>query len=155
MQAVTHKVLQGAVSALSNLERHVVPEDLERAATRIAKARRVDCYGVGNVSMFMASDAQARFARLGMNGGAYFDAHLQLISAATMTRRDVVLAISYVGPACAACCRRSRSPASRARWWWRSPSRARRSRRWPTSSCRSSFPSTARCVSAPRPIWRN
>ena len=45
----------------------------------------------------MASDAQARFARLGMNGGAYFDAHLQLISAATMTRRDVVLAISYVG----------------------------------------------------------
>ena len=97
MQAVTHKVLQDAVSALSNLERHVVPEDLERAATRIARARRVDCYGVGNVSMFMASDAQARFARLGMNGGAYFDAHLQLISAATMTRRDVVLAISYVG----------------------------------------------------------
>jgi RpiR family carbohydrate utilization transcriptional regulator len=47
--------------------------------------------------MFMASDAQARFARLGMSGGAYFDAHLQLISAATMTRRDVVLAISYVG----------------------------------------------------------
>ena len=97
MQAVTHKVLQDAVSALSNLERHVVPEDLERAATRIAKANRVDCYGVGNVSMFMASDAQARFARLGMNAGAYFDAHLQLISAATTTRRDVVLAISYVG----------------------------------------------------------
>src|SRR6186713_1981537 len=88
MQAVTHKVLQDAVSALSNLE---------RAATRIARARRVDCYGVGNVSMFMASDAQARFARLGMNSGAYFDAHLQLISAATMTKRDVVLAISYVG----------------------------------------------------------
>ena len=73
MQVVTHKVLQDAVSALSNLERHVVPEDLERAATRIARAHRVDCYGVGNVSMFMASDAQARFARLGMNGGAYFD----------------------------------------------------------------------------------
>ena len=97
MQTVTHKVLQDALSALGSLERDVVPEDLERAATRIAKADRVDCYGVGNVSMFMASDAQARFARLGMNSGAYFDAHLQLISAATMTRRDVVLAISYVG----------------------------------------------------------
>ena len=97
MQSVTHKVLQDAISALSNLEQHVVPEDLERAATRIARARRVDCYGVGNVSMFMASDAQARFARLGMNCGAYFDAHLQLISAATMGKRDVVLAISYVG----------------------------------------------------------
>ena len=99
----------------SNLERHVVPEDLERAATRIARARRVDCYGVGNVSMFMASDAQARFARLGMNGGAYFDAHLQLISAATMTKRDVVARDLLRRPACAACCRRSRSRASRAR----------------------------------------
>jgi RpiR family carbohydrate utilization transcriptional regulator len=97
MQTVTHKVLQGAVSALANLEQHVVPEELERAAGRIAKARRVDCYGVGNVSMFMASDAQARFARLGLNSSAYFDAHLQLISAATMNKNDVVLAISYVG----------------------------------------------------------
>ena len=97
MQAVAHKVLHDAVSALANLERHVVAEDLERAATRIARAHRIDCYGVGNVSVFMASDAQARFARLGINAGAYFDAHLQLISAATMTRRDVVLAISYVG----------------------------------------------------------
>jgi RpiR family transcriptional regulator, carbohydrate utilization regulator len=97
MQTVTHKVLQGAVSALANLEQHVVPEELERAARRIATARRVDCYGVGNVSMFMASDAQGRFARLGINSGAYFDAHLQLISAATMDKRDVVLAISYVG----------------------------------------------------------
>jgi RpiR family carbohydrate utilization transcriptional regulator len=97
MQAVAHKVLHDAVSALANLERHVVPEHLERAATRIARAHRIDCYGVGNVSMSMASGAQARFARLGMNAGAYCDAHLQLISAATMTRRDVVLAISYVG----------------------------------------------------------
>ena len=97
MQSVTHKVLQGAVSALANLEQHVVAEDLERAARRIASARRVDCYGVGNVSMFMASDAQARFARLGLNSSAYFDAHLQLISAATMNKNDVALVISYVG----------------------------------------------------------
>jgi RpiR family carbohydrate utilization transcriptional regulator len=97
MEAVTHKVLQSAVSALANLEQHVAPDDLERAARRIASARRVDCYGIGNVSMFMASDAQARFARLGLNSGAYFDAHLQLISAATMSKHDVALVISYVG----------------------------------------------------------
>jgi RpiR family carbohydrate utilization transcriptional regulator len=97
MQTVTRKVLQSAVSALTNLERHVAPEQLDRAAGRIANPRRVDCYGVGNVSMFMASDAQARFARLGITSGAYFDGHLQLISAATMNRSDVVLAISYVG----------------------------------------------------------
>jgi RpiR family carbohydrate utilization transcriptional regulator len=97
MRTVTHKVLQGAISALASLERHAIPEELERAAARIAAARRVDCYGVGNVSMFMAADAQARFARLGIASSAYFDGHLQLISAATMNRKDVVLAISYVG----------------------------------------------------------
>ena len=48
MRTVTHKVLQSAVSALANLERHVVPEQLERAAARIAKARRVDCYGLAS-----------------------------------------------------------------------------------------------------------
>src|SRR5258705_4547695 len=97
MQTVTHKVLQGAASALANLEQHISPEDIERAVTRIAKARRVDCYAVGNTSMFMASDAQARFSRLGLVSNFYFDAHLQLVSAATMTKNDVVLAISHVG----------------------------------------------------------
>ena len=115
MQTVTHKVLQGAVSALANLEQHVVPDDLERAATRIATARRVDCYGVGNVSMFMASDAQARFARLGINSGAYFDApsaaHLRGDDEQQRRRAgDLVCR-----PPCAACCTRSRWRRSSAR----------------------------------------
>jgi RpiR family carbohydrate utilization transcriptional regulator len=97
MQTVVHKVLQGATSALANLEQHIVPAAVERAVTQIAKAGRVDCYAAGNTSMFMASDAQARFARLGLHANFYFDAHLQLVSAATMTRNDVVLAISHVG----------------------------------------------------------
>jgi RpiR family transcriptional regulator, carbohydrate utilization regulator len=97
MQTVTHKVLQGAASALANLEQHISPEDVERAVSRIAKARRVDCYAVGNTSMFMASDAQARFSRLGLHSNFYFDAHLQLVSAATMNKNDVALAISHIG----------------------------------------------------------
>jgi RpiR family carbohydrate utilization transcriptional regulator len=97
MRTVTHKVLQGAASALVNLEQHVTPEAVERAVSCIAGARRIDCYGVGNTSMFMASDAQARFSRLGLTSNSYFDAHLQLISAASMNKSDVVLAISHVG----------------------------------------------------------
>ena len=97
MQTVTHKVLQGAATALTNLEQHIVPAIVERAVSRIAKARRVDCYAVGNTSIFVASDAQARFSRLGLNSNFYFDAYLQLVSAATMTKSDVVLAISHVG----------------------------------------------------------
>src|SRR5439155_16421825 len=97
MSVIIHKVLFGAASALTNLEQHVTADTLERAVSRLAKARRVDCYGVGNTSMFMANDAQARFFRLGLTSNAYFDAHSQLISAATLSRSDVVLAISYVG----------------------------------------------------------
>jgi RpiR family carbohydrate utilization transcriptional regulator len=97
MQTVTHKVLQGAASALANLEQHIAPDDLERAVARIAKARRVDCYAVGNTSLFMASDAQARFSRLGLVSNYYIDAHLQLVSAATMNKHDVALAISHIG----------------------------------------------------------
>ena len=95
--AVVHKVLHGAASALTNLEQHIAPAAVDAAVMRIAKARRVDCYSVGNTSMFMANDAQARFSRLGLVSNAYFDAYLQLISAASLDRRDVVLAISYVG----------------------------------------------------------
>ena len=97
MQTVAHKILQGAATALARLEQHIVPEALDRAVTRIAQARRVDCYSVGSTSNFIATDAQARFFRLGIASNAYFDAHFQLISAATLSRGDVALAISYVG----------------------------------------------------------
>ena len=97
MGAVVHKVLHGAASALTNLERHIDPDVLEQAVARLARAKRVDCYGVGSTSSFMAADAQARFFRLGLTSNAYFDAHFQLISAASLARGDVVLAISYVG----------------------------------------------------------
>src|SRR4029077_20424196 len=36
MQTVTHKVLQGAANALTNLEQHIVPAMIERAVVRIA-----------------------------------------------------------------------------------------------------------------------
>src|ERR1700681_3986603 len=35
MQTVTHKVLQGAASALANLEQHISPEEAERPASRV------------------------------------------------------------------------------------------------------------------------
>ena len=94
---VTHKILQGAANALTSLEQHVDPAAIEGAVERIARARRVDCYGIGNTSMYMASDAQARFSRLGLTSNFYFDAYFQLASAATLQRNDVVLAISHVG----------------------------------------------------------
>lgn len=70
---------------------------LERAIDALSMAQRIDCYGVGNTSMFLANDAQARLFRYGKHSHAYFDPHMQLYSAATLRPADVVLAISHVG----------------------------------------------------------
>ena len=91
MQTVTHKVLQGAASALANLEQHIVPEDTRarRRADRQGAPRRllrrrqhVDVHGQRRAGALLAARPRRRTA--------YFDAHLQLVSAATMNKRDVV-----------------------------------------------------------------
>ncbi len=94
---IIHKILFGAAAVLTNLEKQLDPVVIEAAIEKISTARRVECYSVGSTSTFLASDAQARFSRLGLTSNAYYDAHMQLISAAALSSRDVVLAISHVG----------------------------------------------------------
>ncbi|MBP8295185.1 MAG: SIS domain-containing protein [Burkholderiales bacterium] len=94
---ILHKILFGAAAVLTNLEAKLDAGAIEAAIGKIAAARRIECYGVGATSTFLANNAQARFSRLGLASNAYFDAHLQLISAAALTAGDVVLAISHVG----------------------------------------------------------
>lgn len=97
MAEIVHNILYGAANALTNLEQFIAPEVMELAVARIARAKRVDCYGVGNTSNFVATDAQTRFHCLGLTSNARLDPHVQLISAASLTRSDVVLAISHIG----------------------------------------------------------
>ena len=94
---IVHKIVYGAAAAMTNLEKCLSVAAVETAIARLATARRIDCYSVGFISTFLANDVQARFSRLGLTANAYFDAHMQLISAASLTPRDVVLAISHVG----------------------------------------------------------
>lgn len=94
---LAQKILRGMVASLADLEQRLDADILENAISTLARVKRLDCYGVGNTSTFMANDAQARFFRLGLTTNAYFDAHMQLISAATLTADDAVLAISHVG----------------------------------------------------------
>ncbi len=95
--SILHKILYGAAAVLTDLEKQLDPTAIDAAIGRIAAARRVECYGAGATSAFLANNAQARFSRLGLSSNAYFDAHLQLISAAALSELDVVLAISHVG----------------------------------------------------------
>lgn len=94
---VIAKVTRGATAVLANVQAQLSAQAVEAAADAMATASRVDCYGVGVTSNFMASDLQARLYRLGLASNSYLDPHLQLISAATIGPRGVVMAITHVG----------------------------------------------------------
>ena len=94
---VIAKLTRGAVTVINSVQAQLDAVAVERAADVIAQASRVDCYGVGVTSNFMASDLQARLYRLGLATNSYLDPHLQLISAATIGPQGVVMAITYVG----------------------------------------------------------
>lgn len=96
-QQVIAKVTRGAAVVVNNVQAQLDPQAVQAAADAMVAGSRIDCYGVGVTSNFMASDLQARLYRLGLASNAYLDPHLQLISAATIGPRGVVMAITYVG----------------------------------------------------------
>lgn len=71
-------------------------EDLERAINKIAEADKIQFFGVG-ASGITACDAKYKFLRIGKNVDCYTDAHLQAMSAATLSKNDLVVGISHSG----------------------------------------------------------
>jgi RpiR family carbohydrate utilization transcriptional regulator len=55
-----------------------------------AGKRRIEFFGVGN-SGVVAQDAQHKFFRLGVNGVAYSDGHMQVMSASLLGPGDCVV----------------------------------------------------------------
>jgi len=71
---------------------------VERAMEALAAAPRIECYGVG-ASGAVAVDAQNKLFRLNVPVTAYVDPHMQVMSASSLKRGDVVIAFSYTGRA--------------------------------------------------------
>ncbi|SCK59731.1 transcriptional regulator, RpiR family [Variovorax sp. HW608] len=94
---VASKIIHAAVSSLTELGRRIDVDVLDQVATRLAAAKRIDCYSVGAASTFMASELQSRLFRLGCTSNAIFDAHQQLVSASTLGPEGVAFVISHVG----------------------------------------------------------
>lgn len=91
------KVLHSSADILLDVERQLSPALVEQAIATLANATRVDCYGAGTTSGYIAADTQGRLFRLGLNAHAYTDANMQLFSAATLGAGDVVIAVSHFG----------------------------------------------------------
>ncbi|HRK25568.1 MAG TPA: MurR/RpiR family transcriptional regulator [Beijerinckiaceae bacterium] len=94
---VINNVVGSTLAALAEWHRMLDPDRLNEAANVLNRARRVDCFGTGATSHFLAQDLQARLFRLGLTATSYTDAYLQLVAAATLARDDAVVAISFVG----------------------------------------------------------
>ena len=72
------------------------PGMVARAIQALARAKRIDFFGLGG-SGAVAMDAHHKFFRLGISCGWQSDSHMQAMSAALMTSRNVVVAISHSG----------------------------------------------------------
>lgn len=92
----TDKVFAGALAALRDTRSHMDKAAIEAAARALAKARRIDIYGMG-ASALVAADAQHKLFRITNVATAYQDAHMQLMAAATLGSDDCAVAISHSG----------------------------------------------------------
>ncbi|MBL8699230.1 MAG: MurR/RpiR family transcriptional regulator [Alphaproteobacteria bacterium] len=93
---IVDEVFAHARQAIDEARADLDIESLQRAARLLLAARRIDIYGYGG-SGFVASEAQHRFAALGIASVSYADPTLQMVSAPLLTRRDAVFAISLSG----------------------------------------------------------
>ncbi|WP_419689970.1 MurR/RpiR family transcriptional regulator [Burkholderia theae] len=94
---IVGKVLRSSADILLDVERQLPIEQIKRAIGALGEAHRVDCYGVGTTSSFVAADTQARLFRFGIQAQTYTDANMQMFSAATLNAGDVVIAVTHFG----------------------------------------------------------
>lgn len=96
MEQVASKVLSNNISALNETFNLLNFEDIEKAVQYIVNAERVLFFGVGS-SLVTAWEAKNKFMRITNKTECLLDSHLQMMSAALMTERDVAVVISYSG----------------------------------------------------------
>ena len=96
VEDLRNKVFDTTVGSLLTVRDQLDPEVLETAINTINNANRVEFYGFG-ASGSVAADAQHKFFRLQMSSAAYTDPHIQHMSAISLGRDDVVVAISQSG----------------------------------------------------------
>lgn len=90
------KVLNANTIAITSTLDTLDPVMVDRAIQTLARARHIDFFGLGG-SGAVAMDAHHKFFRLGIPCGWQSDSHMQAMSAALMTPRNVVVAISHSG----------------------------------------------------------
>lgn len=93
---VLPKVFDRTIAALIEARNCANTASFEAAVNLLAKAQRIECYGLG-YSGALATDAQLKFFRFGIPTTVFCDAHLQAQSASLLNAQSVVVAFSRTG----------------------------------------------------------
>lgn len=90
------KVLDNTASAVLQMRDQLNGETIQRCVALLRSARRIDFYALAHYGV-VAIDAKYKFMRFGVPAAEYLDVHLQADAAGTLSRGDVVVAISGTG----------------------------------------------------------
>ncbi|MEV6009199.1 MurR/RpiR family transcriptional regulator [Streptomyces sp. NPDC051976] len=96
LERVIAVVAEADLRALRHTADRLDREALERAAQALARARRIDVYGVGG-SGIVARETEARLFGIGCAARAWTEVHAAETSAALLTPSDAVVAVSHSG----------------------------------------------------------
>ncbi|MBQ9662188.1 MAG: MurR/RpiR family transcriptional regulator [Oscillospiraceae bacterium] len=96
MEDMCRKLYSADVAAVTETLNLINAEQIRRGVRYLADAGKVLCMGQGG-SMVMAQEAAHLFSTVSGKFFAVSDSHLQIISTANMTERDVLLFFSYSG----------------------------------------------------------
>lgn len=95
-KTITEKVFKSNIRTLEDTLQVIDQQQLKNAVNALVSARKIDFYGNGG-SGAIAMDAHHKFLRSGLFTSCYTDGHLQAMSAAQLTEKDVVVCISHSG----------------------------------------------------------
>lgn len=96
LPVIFDKLFNSAIEAFSRSLKTIDTEVLKRAAETLGRAGRIEFFGQGG-SAVVARDAYHKFFRIGIPCAVHDDPHMQVMSAALLSRGDVLIAISDSG----------------------------------------------------------
>ena len=95
-EMIIDKIFSSAIHTLTMTRKALDGKAVAGSIDALCRARRIVVIGNGN-SGAIALDAQHKFLRIGLNVSAYTDDHMQMIAVVSMTKDDVLIAISHSG----------------------------------------------------------
>ncbi|WP_425517697.1 SIS domain-containing protein [Oceanobacter mangrovi] len=96
IEELCSKIADTTIQRLHQVKTQLNAHQVGEAARVMSMATRVEFYGFG-ASGAVATDAQHKFFRLNVATAAYSDPHMQAMSAVTLGKNDVAVAISQSG----------------------------------------------------------